>query len=123
MTQTPTTPPTTPPTEQQGCTSERAAHQMLALVGEHPGRIGRLRCARIVGGYPVPNRDDAESQQLATYAVSDLEWPLREITRLVDALITGGLMSQTEGPRPTLVLTRAGHRALDALDGDRSRSC
>lgn len=98
------------------CTSERAAHAMLKLVGDHPGRMGRLRCARIVGGYPVPHRDDIEAQQLQTYAVAQLDWPLREITRLVDALISGGLVAQTEGPRPTLALTRAGHRALDALD-------
>ena len=96
--------------------AERAAHAMLKLVGDYPGRMGRLRCARIVGGYPVPPRDDIEGQQLATYAIAELDWPLREITRLVDALISGGLVAQTEGPRPTLVLTRAGHRALDALD-------
>ena len=112
---TATTTSTAASTPDGQCTSERAAHAMLKLVGDHPGRMGRLRCARIVGGYPVPHRDDLEGQQLATYAVP-LDWPLREITRLVDALIDGGLLTQTEGPRPTLVLTRAGHRALDALD-------
>ena len=103
------------PTPASELPAERAAHAMLKLVGDHPGRMGRLRCARIVGGYPVPHRDDTEGHQLATYAVP-LDWPLREITRLVDALIEGGLLAQTEGPRPTLALTRAGHRALDALD-------
>ncbi len=120
---TATTPSTAANTPEGGCTSQRAAHSMLALVGDHPGRVGRLRCARIVGGYPVPHRDDVEAQQLQTYAVTQLDWPLREITRLVDALISGGLVVQTEGPRPTLALTRAGHRALDALDAERSPSC
>lgn len=101
--------------------AERAAHAMLKLVGDHPGRMGRLRCARIVGGYPIPHRDDTEAQQLATYAIAQLDWPLREITRLVDALIDGGLLAQTEGPRPTLALTRPGHRALDALDQTQAR--
>ena len=109
------------PTQASELPAERAAHAMLKLVGDHPGRMGRLRCARIVGGYPIPHRDDTEAQQLATYAVVQLDWPLREITRLVDALISGGLAAQTEGPRPTLALTRAGHRALDALDQTEER--
>ena len=100
------------------CTSEQVAHTILTLIGDHPGRLGRLRCARVVGGYPVPHRDEQQATELARYALT-LDWPLREITRLVDALASGGLMTQTEGPRPVLVLTRAGHRTLDALDQPR----
>lgn len=95
--------------------AEAAAHALLRLVGEHPGHMGRLRAARLVGGYPVPHRDDEEALQLGRYAVQ-LEWPLREITRLVDAMITGGLIAQTPGPRPVLVLTLAGFRTLQALE-------
>lgn len=95
--------------------AEAAAHALLRMVGEHPGQMGRLRAARIVGGYAVPHRDQEEASQLARYAVQ-LEWPLREITRLVDALIEGGLVAQTPGPRPVLVLTRPGHRTLEALE-------
>lgn len=96
--------------------AEAAAHALLRLVGEHPGQMGRLRAARIIGGYAVAWRDDEDAAELARYAV-DLEWPLREITRLVDAMISGRLVQQTPGPRPVLVLTRAGFRALEALDG------
>ena len=96
--------------------AEAAAHSLLRLVAEHPGYMGRLRAARIVGGYPVPYRDDQDASQLAQFAV-ELDWPLREITRLVDALITGRLMTQTPGPRPVLVLTRSGFRTLEALEG------
>jgi hypothetical protein len=95
--------------------AEAAAHALLRLVAEHPGMMGRLRASRIVGGYPVPHRDDQEAVELARYAVQ-LDWPLREITRLVDALISGGLVTQTPGPRPVLVITRSGHRTLEALE-------
>jgi hypothetical protein len=95
--------------------AEAAAHALLRLVAEHPGMMGRLRAARIVGGYPVPHRDDEAALQLGRYAVQ-LDWPLREITRLVDALISGGLVTQTPGPRPVLVITRSGHRTLEALE-------
>lgn len=96
--------------------AEAAAHSLLRLVAEHPGHMGRLRAARIVGGYPVPHRDEQEASTIAQFAV-ELDWPLREITRLVDALITGRLMTQTPGPRPVLVLTRSGFRTLEALEG------
>lgn len=95
--------------------AEAAAHALLRLVGEHPGQMGRLRAARIIGGYAVAWRDDEDAAELARYAV-ELEWPLREITRLVDAMISGRLVAQTPGPRPVLVLTRAGFRALEALE-------
>jgi len=95
--------------------SEAAAHALLRLVGDHPGQMGRLRAARLVGGYQVPHRDDEEALELGRYAVQ-LDWPLREITRLVDALIQGGLVTQTPGQRPVLVLTRAGFRTLEALE-------
>lgn len=96
--------------------AEAAAHSLLRLVAEHPGQMGRLRASRIVGGYPVPHRDEQEADTLGQFAVQ-LDWPLREITRLVDALITGRMMAQTPGPRPVLVLTRSGFRTLEALEG------
>jgi hypothetical protein len=62
------------------------------------------------------HRDDrGRRPRCSTYSV-ELDWPLRELTRLVDALISGRLVTQTPGPRPVLVLTRAGFRALEALD-------
>ena len=96
--------------------AEAAAHAALRLIAEHPGQMGRLRAARIIGGYPVPHRDEQDAIELAQYAI-ELDWPLREITRLVDALISGRLVVQTSGPRPVLVLTRSGFRALEALEG------
>ncbi|MCW2923630.1 MAG: hypothetical protein JWM98_1034 [Thermoleophilia bacterium] len=100
--------------------AEAAAHATLRLVAEHPGEMGRLRAARLVGGYPVPHRDDEEAVELGRYAVQ-LDWPLREITRLVDALIAGRMVAQTKGPRPVLVLTRAGYRTLEALEAGPQR--
>jgi hypothetical protein len=95
--------------------AEAAAHALLRLVGDHPGHMGRLRASRLIGGYPVPMRDGEEDLHLDRYAVQ-LDWPLREITRLVDAMISGGMITQTPGPRPVLVLTRAGFRTLEALE-------
>ncbi len=104
--------------------AEAAAHSLLRLVAERPGQMGRLRAARIVGGYPVPHRDEQEAINLENFVVH-LDWPLREIKRLVDALVDGRLMTQTPGPRPVLVLTRSGFRTLEALEGggigDRAR--
>lgn len=104
-----------PATSASDVGAETAAHSLLRLVAEHPGQMGRLRAARIIGGYPVPYRDDEEAAELAKFAV-ELDWPLREITCLVDATLTGRLMTQTPGPRPVLVLTRSGHRVLEALE-------
>lgn len=95
--------------------TELLAHKILELVGDYPGQMGRLRTSRLVGGYWVLHRDDQEAKALAEYSV-ETSLPLREIARLVDLLIEGKLISQTSPPRPTLVLTRAGHRALEALD-------
>jgi hypothetical protein len=112
----------TPTTDNQWCASERVARQMLALIGDHPGTIGTLRCARIVGGFTVPVTDPEHQELFAQYAVADLDWTLRTLKDLVEALQRGGLMATSSGPRPTLALTHAGHHALDALDADRSRS-
>lgn len=98
-----------------GITTEAVAHSMLRLVGEHPGQMGRLRAARVVSGYPVRSGEDELPAHLAPYAV-DMGWPLRDTVELLDALLKGGLMAQTIGARPALVLTRSGHRALDALE-------
>lgn len=95
--------------------AEAAAHALLRIVCDFPGHMGRLRAARIIGGYSVPLREDEDAAELASYAVH-LEWPLREITRLVDSLLSGGFIRQTPGPRPVLVLTRAGFRTLEALE-------
>lgn len=111
--------PTDPGLAGAGQTAERgsevAAHALLRLVGDAPGQMGRLRAARAVGGFAIPARDGDEVLELRRYAV-DLGWPLREVVALVDALIAGGLVAQTPGPRPVLALTRPGHRALDALE-------
>ncbi|MCW2972331.1 MAG: hypothetical protein JWN72_604 [Thermoleophilia bacterium] len=96
--------------------AEAAAHAMLRLTADFPGLMGRLRTARIVGGYAVPHRDDADAARLSRYGI-EIDWTLRELVRLVDALIDGHLLAQTSGPRPTLVLTRAGYAALVALEG------
>lgn len=103
-----------------GVTAEAAAHALLRMVGDLPGQMGRLRAARVVGGYSLPGADENPElvAQLAPYAVA-VQWPLRETVRLIDALIDGGLVARTAGPRPVLMLTRAGHRALDALEAHR----
>lgn len=98
-----------------GVTTEAIAHAVLRLVGDMPGQMGRLRVARVVGGYPVRTNDEDLPSLLAQYAV-EVRWPLRETVGLIDALISGGLLLQTVGQRPTLVLSRPGHRALDALE-------
>lgn len=100
--------------------AEAVAHAVLSLVVEHPGQMGRLRAARLVGGYPVPHRDEEERESQERHAL-DLDWPLREITSLVDALLRGRLLAQTSGPRPVLVPTRAGFRTLEALDAGDGR--
>lgn len=96
--------------------TEAVAHALLRLVAERPGQMGRMRAARIVGGYSVPCRDEEERLALEPYAVCT-DRRMKELVQLVDALIDGGLLAQTAGPRPVVVLTRAGHHALDALEG------
>lgn len=110
------TPHDPPPTPTERFSSEQVAMAILKLVGERPGTIGRMRCARIIGGYAVPAASDEERDALAQHALLELAWPLRTLAALIDALADGGLLAQTSPPRPTLVLTRAGHRALDALE-------
>jgi hypothetical protein len=95
--------------------AEALAHAVLRLIADHPGQMGRLRTARVVGGFPVPHRDGTDGSALERYAV-DAGWTIRELVQLVDALIGGGLAARTIGPRPVLVLTRAGFVALSALE-------
>lgn len=99
--------------------AEALAHALLRLVADHPGHMGRMRAGRVVGGFSVPCRDEDERERLERYAV-DAGWTIRELVRLVDATISGGLVAQTVGPRPVLVLTRAGYQALAALEGGRA---
>ena len=96
--------------------SEVVAHALLRLAAERPGHMGRDRAARIVGGFAVAFRDPEEQASYEAYIVAR-DWRKRELVELVDALIDGGLIAQTVGPRPLLVLTRAGHHALNALEG------
>ena len=125
MTTTPTTP--TPPAaneaptrrpdgdrEREYASSEYAAYQILRLAAELPGTCGRRRMARIIGGYPVPFRSEEEAAQVGEYAI-EIDWPLRELVRLIDALVQGGLLAQSVGPRPLVCVTRAGCRTLEAL--------
>ncbi|MBC7645176.1 MAG: hypothetical protein H7123_08615 [Thermoleophilia bacterium] len=106
---------------------EAAAHATLRLVGDLPGRFGRLRAARILGGRPIsPPPAVLEGQTIPivsdNYAVYVLEhsWRLADLCDLIDAMLSGGLLERTPGMRPTLVLTRAGHRALEALENGSS---
>ncbi len=117
MTTTPT------PTDAEWRTSEYVAKQVLALVGDHPGRVGPLRCARIVGGFTVPYTGGDQQELFEQYAIPDLGWTLRTLKALMEALERGGLVTRSVGPRPTLALTRAGHRALETLELDGSASC
>jgi hypothetical protein len=103
------------PTDTEYHTSEQVAHAMLKLIADRPGTVGRSRCARIVGGYSVPHRDQQEAAELACYALP-VDWPIKQLVALVEALTSGGLIAASVGPRPTLALTRAGHRALEALE-------
>ena len=96
--------------------SEVVVHAVLRLACDHPGMLGRLRSARVVGGYAVPERDGGPTAtDLARYAVR-VDLHLKEIVALVDAMLEGGLLAQTPGVRPTLVLTRSGFRALEAME-------
>jgi hypothetical protein len=96
--------------------AELVAHHILKLVGEQPVQVGPLRCARIVGGYTVPAVRDQHGELFDLYAIPQRDWTLRMLKELVEALERGGLLVRSGGPRPTLALTRAGHRALDALE-------
>lgn len=114
---------------QEDIATEAAAHAVLRLVADRPGRVGRIRAARVVGGRPVstPSSGDGavhetdaragalDADDLSAYAVAH-PWRLADLCGLVDALIEGGMLDRTVGMRPTLVLTRAGFRALEALE-------
>jgi hypothetical protein len=96
-------------------TMEAVAHALLRLVADYPGTLGRVRAARVVGGYAVAGADELQARRFNAYAVH-VPWPLAGLVDLVDAMLDGGLLAQTAGARPVLVLTRAGHHALDALE-------
>ena len=104
------------PTAIEHAKGEVVVHAMLRLVCEHPGMLGRLRAARVVGGFKVPEREGGPSAgDLARYTVQ-VGLHLKDVVSLVDAMLEGGLLAQTPGLRPTLVLTRGGFRALEALE-------
>ena len=92
------------------------AFAVLRIAGELPGRVGRTRAARIIGGYPTALRESESEQQFARYTLTSCAPHLRAIVDVIDAMVTGGLVALSDSPRPLLVLTRAGHRALDALE-------
>lgn len=95
-------------------TEERITHSLLRLIGDMPMQHGRIRASRIVMGYPVALTD--ETDDLSCYAVAVLDCSLTDVVKLVDVLIEGNLIAVSFGARPRLALTRAGHRALDALE-------
>ncbi len=102
--------------EEPGSTTlEALAHAVLRVIGDHPGQLGRLRAARVASSRAVAGMDEVQGARLARYGVSS-DLPLRSVVELVDAMVDGGLLHRTSGPRPVLVLTRAGHHALDALE-------
>lgn len=94
---------------------ELLCKKLMQLVADQPGHYGRLLAARIIGGSFLPAEGVMDIAVSERYMV-DTELPLRELVALVDSMLAGGLLVQTLGQRPTLVLTRAGHRALDALE-------
>lgn len=96
-------------------TTEAAAHAILRLVADMPGTVGRIRAARITGGYQVTAPDELVAHRLRAYSM-ELPWGISETVRLIDAMVAGGLMATTMSSRPTLVLTRSGFRALEALE-------
>ena len=97
--------------------AEKYVHQMLRLVCDYPGQFGRLRATRVIGGYSFPERDGSPPKSaLQSYVFANNEHSLGELVELTDAMLSGGLIDQTPGIRPTLVLRRAGFRALEALE-------
>lgn len=103
-------------TTEERVSAEIVAHALLRLVADRPGYVGRARGARIVGGFAVAYRDEQEEIAMRRYVVQ-CDWKLRELIALVDTMISGGLIAQSVGPRPLMVLSRAGHHALNALEG------
>lgn len=93
---------------------EIMAHAVLRFVGDHPAKTGRLRIARILTGRRVPPRATDDPGSYHPYQVAT-ELTLQEAVGLIDALMEAGLVTASAG-RPMLTLTRAGHRALDALE-------
>lgn len=104
------------PAPDEAFAAEAAAYSILRLVSDMPGHHGRHRAARIIGGFPVEQREG--ETDLAIYAGADVAWPLKDSIALIDAMIAGGLLAQTMGQRPTLVLTRSGHRAFETLEAE-----
>ncbi len=95
--------------------AEAVARAALGLVASHPGQFGRLRTARVIAGYAVDHDGPAVTSTTTPYASVAIDWTIRDTVALIDATINGGLLTQTAGPRPTLVFTQPEFRALDAL--------
>ncbi len=97
--------------------AEVVMHAALRFVGEYPALIGRLRLARLLGGYQH-GLDENQVPACEMYEVAS-GWRIGQIIELIDSGIQGGLLVRTPGARPALVLTRAGFRALEVLECDR----
>lgn len=99
--------------------AEVMAYSLLRLAADRPGAFGRIRAARIVTARNAATRAaDDHDALVARYGLAGSGWTIREVVQLIDAMIAGGLMAQTEGASPVLVLTRSGFLALEALQGD-----
>lgn len=117
--------------EHEQIVAEAVAHSVLRLAADYPGVMGRVRAARVVCGraeIPAVSTDTGDRAQRyendgahdmavasARFSVAR-SWSLKDTVALVDALIDGGLVTKCVGIRPTIVLTRSGFRALEALE-------
>lgn len=95
--------------------TDTVARAILTAVADHPGRLGCVGVARFILGREVTGVDSTPEN------TAPEGWTIRDAHMVAEALVDGGLLASgwehaTSGSRGRLVLTRAGHRALDALE-------
>lgn len=101
------------PTVQNGAEAEAVAWDLLKVVAAYQGYMGRTKAVRVLRGLDEPTYDQVDKPK--RYAGAE-GWNVRDTAAMVDAMIDGGLIATTPGARPTLVLTLAGFRSLEALN-------
>lgn len=92
-------------------------HKLLRLVGDCPAQAGRIRIARILLGMPAAETEQINHRVIESFNTG-INWTIGEAVELIDMVIDCGLIVKSAGSNPFLCLSRAGHRALDALENN-----
>lgn len=90
-----------------------AGLRILNFVADNPGKVGRLRLARILAGGINEEDVDRGLQFAANGEIDGMTQP--QIIASIDGLIGDGQLVKTHGDRPRICLTRRGWAILATI--------